>query len=854
MKSRREGNTGASARGWTEAMASTEDVATRRGVAAVRTFGGFALCLALAACGAGAGTGADDGGGTSLAATVAGTGQVVAELELAAPSISSFVLRGTVPVPKGTYPRKDGLAPFTILDFDGNAVATQCEVVSRYPNDADGADVIEVLGRVNLAPGTAVGTRVTYAIVDDPHPIKKFQVTKPVLGMLGKQSTMMLVAKDCFGHQYTLDLVKDTRLAYSNGLTRQLRIGDAASQIRTYGVLLPTSSTPSGPPNGPLPHFLGAHAYIGTWAKSDVISLDLRVSNGFSGRDATTKNDDPLGDVYFESLELWVKKGWMVESSIADSAQGPSYDAGKWTAYPLVDARADGKLHVMPSQAQFHRRLTIAPTGKQAEAKAYARAENLGFCKEGIAPTGQDLFSWWNPATSRYFTQKHLLPNLDHLGAPQMRAKLGAELATTETRIKTGQPDAFPYPTMGAMGWAYPWGSKYGGMTGGQEIFMYDGLTTAAAASNEGWRGYEVMHRMYTDRQPTTIFNKDGDPTRVADWVIHGSNGDYIPMNFFLKLQTGNDPFGFKLAPLYQVNHVTANGLQPPYETNLKGYGPIDFQHYVRRTRSEKVLIWLGNDAIAKDDARMDAELFHLSYCEYANDAKGNANGSGLLADIKSVTNSPGDGFGFGRGEGWGIDVMNVAYSINDPKWRQEVLPWYQKIADLVIAGQGTCNGFWQAQVNSKWLNGAYQARQSFEQSICENALLGAIEVALRDVDLARQHEIEAALEASLYAMIGPMGWSQSQKAPWTQTAVAPLSGGNIYCGTLPPNGDSGKPDKYYTWSSFAYGFELTGDSTFIDMAELMAGGNLLAIFEGQGYNTLENRAALLALVQHGVP
>ncbi|MCE9595744.1 MAG: hypothetical protein K8S98_16265 [Planctomycetes bacterium] len=820
----------------------------------VRVLGLAAVCLALDACGAGAGAGSDGSPAGTASATLSGSGQVLAELELGAPTMNTFVLRGTVPVPKGTYPRADGMTPFSILDFDGNVVPTQCEIVSRYPNDNDGADVVEVLGRVKLQPGTAPGTRVTYAIVDDPHKAGKIAVTKSVLGMMSKPGSILLVATDCFGHQYTLDLVSDTRLAYSKGATKQMRDGDAASQLRTYGVLLPSSTVKSGPPTGPLPHLFGAHAYFGMWAKSNVLSLDLRVSNGFSGRDATTNNDDPINDVYFRSLELWVRKGWTLETSLVDSGAGPSYDAGKWTAFPLVAPRADGKLHLMPDQGQFHRRLALTPVGNETEALAYARAENLGFCKKGLGSTGAELFSWWNPLTSRYFPQKHRLPELDHIGATAMRQKLGAELAKTEQRIKTGQPDAFPYPTNGAMGWAYPWGSKYGGMTGGQEIFMYDGLTTAAAASAEGWRGYEATHRMYSDRQPTTLFNKDGEPTRVADWVVHGSQGDYIPMYFFLKLQTGNDPFGFKVEPTYQTSYVKANTLNPPYEAALLGYNAIDFQHYVRRTRAEKVLIWLGNDAIAKDDAKMDAEIFHLSYCEYNNDAKGNAQGSGLLADIQSVTTKPGQGFGFGRGEGWGIDVTNVAYNTGSVKWRQEMLPWYQKIADMVLAGQGDCNGFWQNMYNAKWVAGLYRARQSFEQSICENALVGAIEVALRDVDLARQQEVETSLKSSLYAMIGPMGWSASAKGPWTVTAVAPLSGGTPFCGSLPPNGDSGKPDKYYTWSSFAYGYELTGDPQFIDLAEVMIGGNLLAILEGQGYTTLENRAALLALVQMGIP
>ncbi len=790
----------------------------------------------------------------ALLASASYAANEVAALELGAPSIPSFVLHGTIPVPKGTYPRADGLVPFSILDVNGAKVPTQVEIVSRYPNDADGADVVEVLGRVNLAPNTAAGTRVTYEVIDDPHAPVKFAANKPVLGMLSQPGTMLLVAEDCFGNQYTLDLVSDSRMRYSNGSLKVLRDGVAASQFRTYGVMVSTSSTPVGPPSGPLPHFFGVHAYFTAWSKSDAFSLDLRVSSGTSGLDTTSKLDDPMGNIYFKSLELWVKKGWDVQCGLVDSAQGAAYDAGTWTAYPLVAKRADGKLNLMPSQGQFHRRLGIAPSGKDSEALAYAREEHLGFCRRGQASTGNELFSWWNPATPRYFTQKHRLPELDFLGATNERAKLSAAFATTSKLVQTGVPDKLPYPTVPAMGWAYPWGAKYGGMTGGDEIWMYDGLTTADSASNDGYRGYQATHRMYSERQPTTLYNLDGEPTRVANWIIHGSKGDYIPMYFFLTLQNGNDPFGFKNAPTYQNTWVKAQGLTPPYEADLLGYHPIDFQHYVRRTRSEKVLVWLGNDAIAKDDVHMDAELFRLSYVDVNNDPNGNTIGSGLLADMQYTTKNPGKGFSFGRGEGWGIDITNAAYSTQSLAWRHEALPWYKEIADVVIAGQGNCNGFWQNMFNSKWLSGQYRARQSFEQVICDNALVGAANCVLRDVDPARLGEVEQSLKASFYANIGPMGWSTTSHGPWTVVAVAPLTGGQIFCGSLPPNGTSGKPDKYYTWSSFAYGYEMTGDLNFITMAEQMIGGDLQTVMESQGYTTLENRAALLALAQSGTP
>src|SRR6185436_9101724 len=134
--------------------------------------------------------------------------------------------------------------------------------------------------------------------------------------------------------------------------------------------------------------------------------------------------------------------------------------------------------------------------------------------------------------------------------------------------------------------------------------------------------------------------------------------------------------------PKFQETYVTNNNLAPPYKTNLDSYSPIDYQHYIRYTRSPKVLAWLGNDAIAKDDLWMAAELFRLWYHELPTCANGSTKG-GMLSDIASVTGHPASGFAFGRGEGWGIDTMSAAYSLNSIAWRQEALPWFQKVSDL---------------------------------------------------------------------------------------------------------------------------------------------------------------------------
>ena len=62
--------------------------------------------------------------------------------------------------------------------------------------------------------------------------------------------------------------------------------------------------------------------------------------------------------------------------------------------------------------------------------------------------------------------------------------------------------------------------------------------------------------------------------------------------------------------------------------------------------------------------------------------------------------------------------------------------------------------------------------------------------------------------------------------------------------------------DKFQCWSSFAYGFELTGDPFFINKVKEMAGVAKPPEAPCRSTKTknLENRAALLALVQQLLP
>jgi hypothetical protein len=107
-------------------------------------------------------------------------------------------------------------------------------------------------------------------------------------------------------------------------------------------------------------------------------------------------------------------------------------------------------------------------------------------------------------------------------------------------------------------------------------------------------------------------------------------------------------------------------------------------------------------------------------------------------------------------------------------------------------------------------------------------------------------------IRRSTYSMVQFPAWSDMKKGPWAQLAVAPLLDQRPpFCGVLPPSGTSPGVDKYQPWSSFAYGYELTGDPIFLQKALVMGGGfNLLNTMKNGGYKNLENRAALIALAQ----
>lgn len=783
---------------------------------------------------------------------------VVGLLTTRAQANTEFLLRATLPVPPGTFPRADGLVPLALLDPEGKPLVTQIEAVAYHPDPADGASVVELIARARRGD-VPLGSDLLFQVLARPHrppPDELEDVPAAVRDLLEDPAGLEFRLHDVFGNRYV------SRPLDGTGSVRVLRHGPVHAEVRIHQTMMPVEHVKG--PTGTLPHALGVHVYLSFFRGSALVGLDVRFHNGHDGHDGTDPGDDPLDTFYFRDLELAVPADWRIHADFSDPFLGNERMEGARCVRPLVTPLPEGKLHVIRWLGQFHRRLALAPDGTAGlvEARSYLERSGQAFATRGFDPRdGHEYWSWWNEDTAAYFPQALQLPSLAFAQRESVISQVlsGFDFLAGHLEAGTSVGD---YPiASGALGWGHPYGVSYGGMTGGHEIFCYDGLATAWLASRSGLRTFLALHRMQTERMPNALWSADGRPASFERWRIENGEADYVPFRMYVTPQlfgSNPDPFGVRAAPRFQVDHVRAHGLTPYYEGAHFGFDPYDYQHFVRYTRAAKVLAWLGNDSLAKDDLEQQAENFHLSYHDLYSGFPGSVLGSSLRGAQDYVAAYPGQGFPFGRGEAWGLDCAVAAYALGDAEFRARKLPWMLAIAELLAAGQGRCNGFIQSFVSNKAVDGKYQARQAIEQSITEHALVGLHESVLRGARPREATQLRDVIERSLYAFVSEMSWFPGERGPWRYTGVAPLDPNlPIWCSRAEMPGDAwtaGDIETYQDWSSFGYGYRLTGDGIFLRFARYQTGGDdfedLVARLYADGTENLENRAALLTAVQ----
>ncbi|MFT5829479.1 MAG: hypothetical protein ACI9D0_000053 [Bacteroidia bacterium] len=786
---------------------------------------------------------------------------IVGFLTVETPSVSTFTLHGTLPVPPGTFLGTEATSPLSVLDANGQPVPTQLEVVAWHPKAGDGAAVVELIAEVDRH--TTTGTDLGYPVQLKSQP-RKILPANPSLNdllaapdnlpssvrdLLAKKGQVILATQDVFGNVYVLDLVHDS--LYDLGAREVKRYGKVQTEFRHHGIMRPL--LPVTGPKASLPHFFGVHAYFRYSSNDSALELDLRIHNGADGNTDGPVSNEALGDLHFTQIVLLIPPTWVGKQNYDDPGLGAMQMIGNYRALPLVAPNADGTMHYFPKQGQMERRLSLAPISGVDSALSHANDEGQAFARPGPLVDGQPaLWSWWNASTATYFPQRHLLPRLDQITAVSFRKDLSTEYQEINGHIENGT-GAGQYPfESDALGWAHPFGVAYGGMSGGDGIFFTWGVRTLIAGSQDGYRRLQLMHRMDTDRQPNALYRFDGTPSNIYDWLVTKQGVTYLPTGYYMHPTGTDDPFGFKTAPTFQSDYVNAQGLNPTYEQSLAGYAHIDIQHLVRYTGPAKALVWVGNDSLAKDDLEHQAELFHLSYHEYDNSFYGHVQGTGMKADREYVDAHPGEGVDFGRGEGWGVDVMAAAYSTGDAAFRQEKMPWFVDVVEILSDGQDQCTGIIEAKSYIKFLGGKYRGRQVTEMSIVENALVGVIRSVLMGEAPVHDSLARDVLIDSLYALIAPGSWDPANSAPWSELATGPVDP-NLppFCWSIPGDGTSLYTNDYQQWASLAYGLEFTGDKAFLLKAQKMLGEPLVNMAIDDKLTNLGNRSAMHALIEY---
>ena len=789
--------------------------------------------------------GTDGPAETSMAAGSAAVG----ELLMLAPAQFRFPVRGTLPLPPNTFLRA-GVSPgFSLRGPDGKVWPAQTNVVTTFADESEGADVIELIAYVRRPHNVQPGDELTYEVLLGGAATGTHTLTPQVQELLRAPRSIVLRTRDVFGNEYRADLLAD--LQNGSGEQRTFREGTLAHQMRTYENLVPVN--PVSGSTGTLPHLMGVHSYVTTWKSRDIVTLDIRLHNGHEGRDQTTDQDDPMGTIYFDGLELELPKGWEVYQAYPTPSMGDTYVDGNRRVVELVEPLASGQLHVMPSQGQFHRRLVICRKPVRKLARLMLSEGNLAFCRGGRNSADELLWSWWNPETSRYWAQNLPLPDMAYLETrDSIRLILDGEYSELHDALTNGTPG--PWPVVSPMlGWAHPFGYQTGGAVGGAGIFFFDGVETAWSASVAGYRRFQMTHRMYSDRHPTALYQLDGDAYHMEEWVEQGSSGPYLPNYVWLIpwLSLG-DPWGFGNAPTFQVDAVAQQGRQPDYESDILGYDYIDTAHLIRYTRSAKVLAWLGNDAIAKDDILLQAELCRASFTELPQGPNGQSISTGLLQDLQHAEQYPNDGIWIDRGEGWEIDTVANAYALQGTAWRADARPWMDSVVKLLVKGQSNCIGGIMSLPGTNHFNGQYRFLQSISECILQNAIWGARSSVYDGVSNQRYNQLGEVIRTSAYAMISDQIWNSGGNTANFYTALGPFDRSlPSFCTYVPPDGHEGY-DGWQIWNMFVFGFELTGDVQFLHRAADLAGGVLTPESMGQNQHPgeLETRAGMISFLQ----
>lgn len=518
-------------------------------------------------------------------------------------------------------------------------------------------------------------------------------------------------------------------------------------------------------------------------------------------------------DVYFRSLRLLVPSGWTWTSFLPDPAVGNGY---------LV--RPDN--HVIPQRMERSFRVVVHPVGTTPD---------LSYRGWGVA-------SWKDGG---YLAESVPVPDLSHLTVNLTTQKTD-DYNRLQNLLPTQPGDvpvSFLWPARGV---------KYGGMTGGIDIFQYEGVVAAATAQVDGILSLFVEQLRYASRQMGCIYDSDGRPIAIEDY--RNANGT-LPWSMFNNKFQGNP---VKDAPFHFSTTGPGSGTAAydPLE-----YEPIDDQHLIRRSKANKVLVWLDNDPLARLYLTMDATLKRMIFYE-------GPGGHVAIPALKA------QGLPWGRAEAWAADALATVYAISDDAWRARHESWFVQFTLALYRGQMQ-NGLFSALDMGKVVTSPpyghrlnepcpigihtlqsstaevpdYKAHRANEQVYMMMALHAAEEtVGIQTADMLRR----------CGNGLWNLAWKIGTDGLLDRYPVGRIDGQPYLDASQIPAGltTTIPKDNYHVAGGLYLG--LTSGSTLVPaLYAYTATGSLqgaLAALISRGANSIENVAPLLALLQQALP
>ncbi|QDU67938.1 hypothetical protein [Engelhardtia mirabilis] len=756
-----------------------------------------------------------------------------ADLRVTPSDTGSYVARGTMPLGKGWTWTED--CPFG-LRRGGKVYPAQWSPVAW--DHSGSVAVVELAALVDPEP----------TLPADPDPIK-FDVVQsdvpfafayppldPALVDLALSfGKLRLQVDDALGNIYAAPISLPLDSPHS-----EIEVAGRAKAVyhTTANLQLVKAVSPN-----PLAQIGGLQVWITLYAESNVLELDLRWHNATMGHQG-----EMAPDVLFKNVELAMPLGWRATSRWPLPTSGPVYDlntAGRTkSALPIVVAGSTP--HVLRQRGNLTWRFVVHPQGVDDQVQ-----ENID--RVGWGAVRGEVGGWQDPFARSWLAQRTLLPDLS-VWENSLKSELEGDRAEIEFAFANGTPYLYTSGGVGQMGPFHSIGVKYGGMTGGAEIYQTPGADLMWTAENDGLVAFEMLHRMVHDRQYGWFFDTEGNLVKSFDLV--DSNGA-LPVNVFNNefLDVANlGALGFETVPDVYANVQP----RPTYEDSLLGTDPYngleqyDAQHGARATYASKVLVWGANDRMARQDLINQAALWQMEFHE--------GPGGRLKTLYNWAKQNPHVAGEFGRGEAWILDAMSHWYAIADTADRARMDPWFQmvvKTLEKLRTPMGIFYGNRDGKITNYYqFQNKYAIIQWYEHEILMHTLACVLESWAADV--ATQNKLAMWLVEGVLAC-NDVGWKPGSVGTYDQQAVAwmdPSLPAFANLAQIPTDGAGGGPDADQIAGPVGLALPYALPQQAVQLFG-MAQGLTGATDPLQGFESLytyylgvENRAPLLAWLQ----